>query len=120
MSRSWASPGVAYLARTLLSVVVPAASSVIIAVRLASLKGFRVPLWLISAVALGAAPLGFLAYVLADERSQQRRAARLSARQVPRVVGKWPGNMDKMVDFITKAEKEYLGTSSCIPSSRFT
>ncbi|KAJ8589112.1 cytochrome P450 [Rhizopogon salebrosus TDB-379] len=109
MSRPWASPGVAYLARTLLSVVVPAASSVIIAVRLASLKGFRVPPWLISAVALGAAPLGFLAYVLADERSQQRRAARLGARQVPRVVGKWPGNMDKMVDFITKAEKEYLG-----------
>lgn len=109
MSRSWVSPGVAYLSRGLLSVVVPAASAVIIVVRLASLKGVRVSPWLMSAVVLGAAPLGFAAYVLADEISQQRKAKRLGARLIPRIKGKWPGNLDKVVTMVMKNENEYLG-----------
>ncbi|KAG2355525.1 cytochrome P450 [Suillus spraguei] len=109
MSRSWASPGVAYLARGLLSVVVPAASSVIILVRLASLRGVQVSPWIISAVVLGAMPLGFAAYVLADERSQRQKANRLGARLVPRMQGKWPGNLDKVVSIVLRSENEYLG-----------
>ncbi|KAG1790441.1 cytochrome P450 [Suillus plorans] len=109
MSRTWLSPGVAYLARGLLSVVVPAASSVIIVVRLASLKGVRVSPWLISAVVLGAAPLGFAAYVLADGISQKRKAYRLGARLVPRIHGKLPGNLDKVVNMVLRNENEYLG-----------
>jgi len=114
MSLSWVSPGVAYLAHEFLSVVVPAASSVIIAVRLASLKGFRVSPWLISAVALGAAPLGFVAYILAGEISQRRKASRLGARLVPRIKGNLPGNLDKMLDMISRADKDYIGILSCI------
>ncbi|KAG2143717.1 cytochrome P450 [Suillus clintonianus] len=109
MSPSWVSPGVAYLTRSLLSVVVPAASSIIIAVRLASLKGVRVSPWIISAVVLGTAPLGFAAYILADGRSQKRKAKRLGARLIPRVQGKWPGNLDKVVNMILKNEDEYIG-----------
>ncbi|KAG1847196.1 cytochrome P450 [Suillus subalutaceus] len=109
MSQSWVSPGVAYLARGLLSIVAPAASSVIIVARLASLKGVRVSPWLISAVVLGAAPLGFVAYVLVDGRSQQRKANRLGARLVPRVRGKWPGNLDTVVNMVLRNENEYLG-----------
>ncbi|KAG2056638.1 cytochrome P450 [Suillus hirtellus] len=109
MSRTWLSPGAAYLTRGLLSVVVPAASSVIIVVRLASLKGVRISPWLISAVVLGAAPLGFAAYVLADEISQKRKANRLGARLVPRIHGKLPGNLDKVVKMVLKNENEYLG-----------
>ncbi|KAG2354387.1 cytochrome P450 [Suillus spraguei] len=109
MSRSWVSPGVAYLARGLLSVVVPAASSVIILVRLASLRGVRVSPWFISAAVLGAVPLGFAAYVLADERSQRQKANRLGARLVPRMQGKWPGNLDKVVNIVLRSENEYLG-----------
>ncbi|KAG2143714.1 cytochrome P450 [Suillus clintonianus] len=109
MSPSWVSPGVAYLTRGLLSVVVPAASSVIIVARLASLKGVRVSPWIISAVVLGATPLGFAAYILADGRSQKRKAKRLGARLVPRVQGKWPGNLDKVVNMVLKSENEYLG-----------
>ncbi|KAG2357243.1 cytochrome P450 [Suillus spraguei] len=106
MSRSWVSPGVAYLARGLLSVVVPVASSVIISVRLGNV---RVSSWLISAVFLGAVPLGFATYVLADERSQRRKANGLGARLVPRVQGKWPGNLDKVVSIVLRIENEYLG-----------
>jgi cytochrome P450 len=109
MSRSWVSPGVAYLARGLLSVVVPAASSIIIVARLASLKGVRVSPWLISAVVLGGAPLAFAAHVLMDGRLQQRKANRLSARLVPHVEGKWPGNLDKVVNMVLRNENEYLG-----------
>jgi len=114
MSLSWVSPGVAYLAREFLSVVVPAASSVIIAVRLASLKGFRVSPCLISAVALGVAPLAFVAYILAGEISQRRKASRLGARLVPRIKGKLPGNLDKMLDMIARADKDYIGIFSSI------
>lgn len=122
MSRTWLSPGVAYLTRGLLSVVVPAASSVIIVVRLASLKGIRISPWLISAVVLGAVPLGFAAYVLADGVSQKRKANRLGARLVPRIHGKLPGNLDKVVKMVLRNENEYLGTAfiSCIPCSCFT
>jgi len=109
MFRSWVSPGVAYLARSLLSVVVPAASSVIILVRLASLKGVRVSPWLISTVVLGAAPLVFAAHVLVDGRLQQRKANRLGARLIPRLQGKWPGNLDKLVNMVMRSENEYLG-----------
>ncbi|KAG1824289.1 cytochrome P450 [Suillus variegatus] len=109
MSRTWLSPGVAYLTRGLLSVVVPAASSVIIVVRLASLKGIRISPWLISAVVLGAVPLGFAAYVLADGVSQKRKANRLGARLVPRIHGKLPGNLDKVVKMVLRNENEYLG-----------
>ncbi|KAG2342994.1 cytochrome P450 [Suillus weaverae] len=109
MSRSWVSPGVAYLTRGLLSVIFPAASFVIIIKRLASLQGFRVSPWLFSVVALGAVPLGFSAYILADEISQRRKAARLGARLIPRVQGKWPGNLDKMVNIVLRSENEYLG-----------
>ncbi|KAG0701642.1 cytochrome P450 [Suillus ampliporus] len=109
MSRSWVSPGVSYLTRSLLSVVVPAASTVIIVVRLASLKGFRVSPWLVSAVFLGAAPLGFAAYVLADGKLQQRKANRLGARLIPRVRGKWPGNLDKLVSIVLSSENKYIG-----------
>jgi cytochrome P450 len=109
MSRSWVSPGVAYLARGLLSVVVPAASSIIIVARLASLKGVRVSPWLISAVVLGGAPLAFAAHVLMDGRLQQRKANRLGARLVPHVQGKWPGNLDKIVNMVLRNENEYLG-----------
>ncbi|KAG2143715.1 cytochrome P450 [Suillus clintonianus] len=109
MSLSWVSPGVAYLTRGLLSIFVPAASSVIIVVGLASLKGVRVSPWIISAVVLGVAPLRFAAYILADGRSQKRKAKRLGARLVPRVQGKWPGNLDKLVNMLLKSEDEYLG-----------
>ncbi|KAG1750532.1 cytochrome P450 [Suillus paluster] len=108
--RSWVSPGVAYLIHGLLSIVFPAASSVIIVVRLASLEGFRVSPWLMSAMVLSAAPLGFAAYVLADGRLQQRKADRLGARLIPRVQGKWPGNLDKIVNTVLRSENEYLGT----------
>lgn len=114
MLRSWVSPGIAYLSRVLLSVTVPAASSVLIAVRLASSKGFRISPWILSAVALGAAPLGFVAYVLVDERSQRQKASRLGARLIPRVEGKWPGNLDKMIYMVTRSDHEYLGTFHAI------
>ncbi|KAG2063571.1 cytochrome P450 [Suillus decipiens] len=100
MSRSWVSPGVAYLARGLLSVVVPVASSVIISVRMASLRGVRVSPWIISAVVLGAGPFVFATYILADERSQRRKANRLGARL--------PGNLDKVVKVVLKIENKYL------------
>ncbi|KAG2156910.1 cytochrome P450 [Suillus bovinus] len=109
MPRSWVSPGVAYLTRGFLSVIFPTASSIIIIQHLAFLQGFRVSPWPLSLVVLGAAPLGFAAYIFMDEISQRRRATRLGARLVPRVKGKLPGNLDKIVGIFMRLETEYLG-----------
>ncbi|KAG1862400.1 cytochrome P450 [Suillus tomentosus] len=109
MSRSWVSPGVAYLTRGLLSVIFPTASSVIIVGRLACLQGFPVSPWLLSVVVLGAASLGLAAYIFVDELSQRRKATRLGARLVPRIQGRWPGNLDKLVNTIQRFKVEYLG-----------
>ncbi|KAG2158407.1 cytochrome P450 [Suillus bovinus] len=110
MSRFWVSPGVAYLTRGFLSVFFPTASSVIIIQRLASLQGFRVPhgfcpwwFW--------AQPLWGLLLIF-SLMSQRRKATRLGARLVPRVQGKWPGNLDKVVDIFMRLENEYLGIIS--------
>ncbi|KAG2055986.1 cytochrome P450 [Suillus hirtellus] len=111
MSRSRVSPGVAYLTRGLLSVIFPTASSVIIVGSLACLQGFPVSPWLLLALVLGAAPLGLAAYIFADELSQRRKATRLGARLVPRIQGKWPGNLDTLVNVILMLEIEYLGQS---------
>jgi hypothetical protein len=39
----------------------------------------------------------------------RREAARLGARIVPRVQGKWPGNLDIIVDLVTNFTKAYPG-----------
>ncbi|KAG2105766.1 cytochrome P450 [Suillus discolor] len=109
MSRSRVSPGVAYLTRGLLSVIFPTASSVIIVGRLACLQGFPVSPWLLSVVVLGAAPLGLATYIFVDVISQRRKATRLDARLVPRIQGRWPGNLDKLVNTIQRFKVEYLG-----------
>ncbi|KAG1903101.1 cytochrome P450 [Suillus fuscotomentosus] len=109
MSRSWVSPGVAYLTRGLLSVIFPTASAVIIVGRLACLQGFPVSPWLLSVVVLGAAPLGLAAHIFVDVISQRRKATRLGARLVPRIQGRWPGNLDKLVNTIQRFKVEYLG-----------
>ncbi|KAG1800357.1 cytochrome P450 [Suillus plorans] len=109
MSRSRVSPGVAYLTRGLLSVIFPTASSVIIIGRLACLQNFPVSPWLLSAMVWGAMPLGFAAYIFVDEILQRRKATRLGARLVPRIQGRWPGNLDKLVNVILTLEVEYLG-----------
>ncbi|KAG1903106.1 cytochrome P450 [Suillus fuscotomentosus] len=111
MSRSRISPGVAYLTRGLLSVIFPTASSVIIVGRLACLQGFPVSPWLLSAMVLGAAPLGLAAYIFVDELSQRRKATGLGARLVPRIQGRWPGNLDTLMNVILMLEIEYLGQS---------
>ncbi|KAG1800354.1 cytochrome P450 [Suillus plorans] len=109
MSRSWVSPGVAYLTRGLLSVIFPTASSVIIIGRLACLQGFPVSPWLLSVVVLGAAPLWLAAYIFVGVISQRRKATRLGARLVPCIQGRWPGNLDKLLNTIQRFKVEYLG-----------
>ncbi|KAG1823686.1 uncharacterized protein BJ212DRAFT_1252914, partial [Suillus subaureus] len=83
--------------------------SVTIKERLASVQGPRVFPWLLSVVVLGAAPLGFAAYVLADEILQRRKATRLGTRFIPHVQGKWPGNLNKIVNVVLRLKNEYLG-----------
>ncbi|CEL62811.1 Cytochrome P450 52E2 OS=Candida apicola GN=CYP52E2 PE=3 SV=1 [Rhizoctonia solani AG-1 IB] len=42
-------------------------------------------------------------------RLQDREARRLGARPIPRIKGKWPGNIDVLVDMFKTMQKGYIG-----------
>jgi hypothetical protein len=56
--------------------------------------------------------------VVWDEIYQRRRAAALGARLVPRVAGRWPGNIDVLIDAVDKMRNSYPGETSPISESR--
>jgi len=53
-----------------------------------------------------------IARLVWDEIYQRRRAAALGARLVPRVEGRWPGNIDVLIDAIEKMRNSYPGRTS--------
>ena len=52
--------------------------------------------------------------VVWDEIYQRHRAAALGARLVPRVAGRWPGNIDVLRDAVDKMRNSYPGETSPI------
>ncbi|GBE85606.1 Cytochrome P450 52E2 [Sparassis crispa] len=48
------------------------------------------------------------AVALYTDLAQDREAGRLGARQIPRVVGKWPGNIDVLLQLLEASPKSYI------------
>ncbi|KIJ64222.1 hypothetical protein HYDPIDRAFT_40451 [Hydnomerulius pinastri MD-312] len=104
-------PGVAYLMRWVVSTLLPASGIFLLLARIVSFCGGSLtPASTCAILAIGL-PLLFSIYILAQEYSQNRRAAALEARGIPRVQGHWPGNADKMWDMISRAETDYIGAA---------
>ena len=55
----------------------------------------------------------YIRYSLA-QMQQRRRAAALGARVAPKLVGKWPGNLDELIALINGLRNGYLG-ELCLP-----
>ncbi|KAH7906604.1 cytochrome P450, partial [Hygrophoropsis aurantiaca] len=102
-------PGVIYLTRLTFSVFIPCACVIFAVIRGSAFAGLDLSLWLISAFLSVAIPLGFAVYVAFGEAVKRRKATSLGARMIPRVQGKWLGNLDALVDIITRAENDYVG-----------
>jgi hypothetical protein len=56
--------------------------------------------------------------VVWDEIYQRHRAAALGARLVPRVAGRWPGNIDVLRDAVDKMRNSYPGKANPISERR--
>lgn len=50
----------------------------------------------------------YVPYCLA-QLQHRRRAAALGARVAPKVVGKWPGNLDRLIAVVSNIQNGYLG-----------
>jgi len=57
--------------------------------------------------------------VVWDEIYQRRRAAALGARLVSRVAGRWPGNIDVLLDAVNKMRNSYPGETSRISERQY-
>ncbi|KIM86057.1 hypothetical protein PILCRDRAFT_816605 [Piloderma croceum F 1598] len=100
-------PGAIFLSRCLVSLLLP--SAVIAGTRFILKTQFDIfiPIWaLVTGGALGI-PVVIIAQLVWAEIYQRRRAAALGARFVPRVVGRWPGNIDVLIDAIEKMRNSY-------------
>ncbi|QRW11477.1 cytochrome P450 family protein [Ceratobasidium sp. AG-Ba] len=51
----------------------------------------------------------WLQYILLVSSTSYREARRLGARPIPRIQGKWPGNIDVLIDMLKTMQKGYIG-----------
>ncbi|EGN93507.1 hypothetical protein SERLA73DRAFT_163545 [Serpula lacrymans var. lacrymans S7.3] len=106
---SWKTPGVVLLTRWFFSFVIPIVGLFIAVSRIFSLYHLSLSSWAISAFLFGGTPIVFTVYLAWTQRSHRRRAMIMGARAVPRVQGKWIGNMDVLIELVTKGDDDYIG-----------
>lgn len=102
-------PGVAFIARGLLSLVLPC--TLIAGVRLFLAVRFElvVPIWATIVLSILGLPVVLIARYQLLQFRHRRRAAALGARMAPALEGKWPGNLDILLDAMDKLTKSYPG-----------
>jgi len=75
--------------------------------------GFCSTSWLhtvaVGIVYITSVPLFWSVRNVVTMRLQDREARRLGARPIPRIKGKWPGNVDVLVDMFTTMQRGYIG-----------
>ncbi|KAJ7784649.1 cytochrome P450 monooxygenase pc-1 [Mycena metata] len=104
-------PGVVYLGRNALTFGVPLACTAIVVRQFATATwGIFIPTWILVSVSCASVPLlGALRLTLKHFR-HQREAAALGARLAPiSLRGKWPGNLDLVMEFQRIVETGYPG-----------
>lgn len=102
-------PGMRYIGRWTVSVVVPIIGLFLLLVRLLASAGISLPV----AGSVSLLAVTFLAvlaaYIVSIEISQRYRAAALGARLIPRIQGHLPGNVDMLFDMVGRLETDYIG-----------
>ncbi|KAH7907492.1 cytochrome P450 [Hygrophoropsis aurantiaca] len=106
---TWTTPGTVYLTRLTVSAFIPCACVIFAVIRLSAFAGLGLPLWFVFALLGVAVPLGFSIHIAFGEAVKRHKAASMGARMIPRVQGKWPGNLDVLIGVIGKIEQRYFG-----------
>lgn len=101
-------PGVRFLAQSLLRVALPACIIGMIFRTLPRLDMFP-QTWVLAALSLVAIPVVFAMSIAWSEISLRRRAAAMGARVAPRAEGKWIGNVDILRMMMRNWERGYPG-----------
>lgn len=102
-------PGVAFLGRGLISLLFPCAVIAGIRLILAIQFDLVVPTWGVVIASILIIPLVLVARYQWVQFHHRRRAAALGARIAPRLQGKWPGNLDILLDAMDKLQNSYIG-----------
>jgi hypothetical protein len=111
------SPAAIFLTRSAESLLFPC--SIMVAARYILSHHFDI--YIATPVLVAATPIllllaAYIRYSLAQIQ-QRRRAAALGARVAPKLVGKWPGNLDQLIALVNNIHNEYLG-ELCLPPWR--
>lgn len=100
------------LAQVLLFFVfLPLGSSVCLR-RLTSLFDVVLPKWIVISLSIVILPLYATIRSICREVLQRREAAAMGARLVPRAKGKWPGNIDILIEQMARWNTGYPGKLS--------
>ena len=101
-------PGVLFLGRGLVYLSVP-----FVVLKILD-YGFDVgiPTWLLVVVSFLSVPFYGALRVFWTEMHHQREAAAMGAKLVPRAQGKWPGNIDVLIELMNKFHYGYPGALS--------
>lgn len=102
-------PGLAFIARGLISLTLPC--TLIAGIRLFLAVQFRlvVPIWATIVLSILAFPFVLIARYQFRQYRLRQRAAALGARMAPTLEGKWPGNIDILLGAIEKLVTSYPG-----------
>lgn len=107
-------PGLAFLGQGFLSLLFPCTTLVGIRVVLNYHFDFPIPIWSLVAIIGTGVPLVLVARIGFDDFTQRRRAAALGARMVPRIRGRWLGNLDVLMTMLRNETYGYPGNVSFI------
>lgn len=104
-------PGIVFLSRALLTLALPL--TVILGVRivLADTLNITIPIPALLAGFSVLLPIALSVRHGLSLMSEKRRAAKMGARIAPKVVGKWPGNLDKLIQIVKNVRYGYPGES---------
>jgi hypothetical protein len=108
-------PGLTFVGRALLSLLFPCTFIAGVQYILNNQFDIIIPTWFLITVALIGLPVVMAIRVGIDEIKQRRKATAMGARMLPRVSGKWPGNVDLVVRQLENWRNGYPGRI-CLPN----
>ncbi|KAI5115359.1 hypothetical protein M0805_009652 [Coniferiporia weirii] len=101
-------PGILFLLRVLPVILLPDVGLYTFLYALDEAFGVSLPPWLRWAALIAVGPFVLSLKVLQDGRTQTREAARRGAIRVPVIPGKWPGNIDVLLNLVKAFETGYI------------
>ncbi|KAI5117814.1 hypothetical protein M0805_004944 [Coniferiporia weirii] len=101
-------PGVVFLLRALPAVLLPITGVYVSFYALDEVFAVSFPPWFRRTALVAAFPFMLYLKIARKDREMEREAARLGAMRIPAIPGKWPGNIDVLLDLAKSFESDYI------------